>query len=172
MARASKNASGRAPAGPAGASARKGRARGEPAQGASARDEAILRALDTVRGRCDVEQRRAADPVEFVHGYPDPSDREIVALLASSLAFGNVKALRAKIRDALDRLGPDIARVADDPALVGARLRGWKHRVYRDADLAGLLVGARRVQRASGSLGQALASEIQRTIIATSILGL
>jgi uncharacterized protein (TIGR02757 family) len=74
-----------------------------------------------------------------------------------------VKALRAKIDEALRRLGPEIARVADDPAEVAARLRGFKHRVYRDRDIVGLVVGARRVQRASGSLGAALAAELKRT---------
>lgn len=131
--------------------------------GALAREEAIRRALDEVRARCDIGQRRAADPVEFVHRYQDPADRELVALIASSLAFGNVKALRAKILDALTRLGPDIARTAEDPAIVAARLQGWRHRVYRDVDLAGLIVGARRVQRASGSLGAALVAELRRT---------
>jgi uncharacterized protein (TIGR02757 family) len=124
---------------------------------------AVGEALDGVRARCDVGARRASDPVEFVHRYADPADRELVALVASSLAFGNVKALRAKIEDALTRLGPGIALTADDPALVARRLRGWKHRVYRDVDLAGLLVGARRVQRARGSLGAALAGELART---------
>lgn len=131
--------------------------------GALAREEAIRRALDEVRARCDIGQRRAADPVEFVHRYQDPADRELVALIASSLAFGNVKALRAKILDALTRLGPDIARTAEDPAIVATRLQGWRHRVYRDVDLAGLIVGARRVQRASGSLGAALVAELRRT---------
>src|SRR5690349_13055152 len=124
---------------------------------------AIGKALDGVRARCDTASRRNNDPVEFVHRYADAADRELVALIASALAFGNVKALRAKIEDALARLGPDLARTADDPAEVARRLRGWKHRVYRDEHLAGLLVGARRVQRAAGSLGQALAAELQRT---------
>jgi uncharacterized protein (TIGR02757 family) len=132
-------------------------------EGERARDEAIRRALDAVRARCVIEERREADPVGFVHRYRDPADQELVALIAASLAFGNVKALRAKIDDALTRLGPAIARTADDPALVAARLRGFKHRVYRDRDLVGLVVGARRVQRASGSLGAALAKELQRT---------
>jgi len=123
----------------------------------------LRRALDEVRARCDVETRRKSDPVEFVHRYSDPHDREIVALIASSLAFGNVKALRAKIEDALVRLGPDVALTADDPKRLALILRGWKHRVYRDIDLAGLIVGARRVQRAHGSLGAALATELERT---------
>jgi len=128
-----------------------------------ARDEAVRAALERVRAGCDVEARRAADPVEFVHRYSARDDQELVALVASSLAFGNVKALRAKIEDALARLGPEIALTADDEALVGARLRGWKHRVYRGDDLARLLVGARRVQRQAGSLGGALATELART---------
>jgi uncharacterized protein (TIGR02757 family) len=135
------------------------------------RDESIRRALDRVRERCAIDERRAADPVGFVHRYTDPDDREIVALIASSMAFGNVKALRSKIADALARLGPDIARAADDPAAVRARLRGWKHRVYLAGDLAALVVGARRVQRARGSLGAALAAELGRTGELRSALG-
>jgi uncharacterized protein (TIGR02757 family) len=133
------------------------------ARGREARLRALGEALDGVRARCDVETRRRNDPVEFVHRYADPADQELVALAASALAFGNVKALRAKIEDALARIGPDVARVADDPEALRARLRGWKHRVYRDVDLARLLSGARRVQRASGSLGAALAGELERT---------
>lgn len=109
-----------------------------------------------MREGCDLAARVASDPIEFVYRYERDDERELVALTASSLAFGNVKALRAKIDDALSRLGPDLTRTCDDPALVAARLGGWKHRVYRDTDLVGLLVGARRVQRDLGSLGAAL----------------
>jgi len=134
-----------------------------PAAALSPHEQALREALDGVRARCKVEERRAADPVEFVHRCEDPEARELVALIASSLAFGNVKALRAKIADALARLGPDLARVADDPAAVRARLRGWKHRVYQAGDLAGLVIGARRVQRQAGSLGAALGAALSRT---------
>lgn len=116
-----------------------------------------------MRARCAVEERRESDPVAFVHLYRDPADQEIVALIASSLAFGNVKALRAKIADALARIGPDVAGAADDPRALRARLRGWQHRIYRDSDLAGLVIGGRRVQREHGSLGTALAVELERT---------
>jgi len=128
----------------------------------SARLRSLGEALDGVRARCDIEARRKSDPVEFVHRYTDPADREIVALIASALAFGNVKALRAKIEEALGRIGPHVARAADEPARLEARLRGWKHRVYKDRDLTRLIVGARRVQRAHGSLGAALAFERAR----------
>lgn len=120
------------------------------------RDRAIKDTLDAVRARCDTEARKRSDPIEYVHRYDRPEDRELVALVASSLAFGNVKALRAKIEDALDRIGPDVAAAADDPARLRAALRGWKHRLFLGEDLARLLAGARAVQRTHGSLGEAL----------------
>jgi uncharacterized protein (TIGR02757 family) len=123
---------------------------------------AIGRALDAVRSRCEVAVRRASDPVEFVHRYDRPDDRELAGLVAATLAFGNVKALRAKIADALDRLGPELARTCDDPRRVGRLLAGWKHRLYTGDDLAALLVGARCVQREAGSLGIAFAEAFER----------
>lgn len=133
-----------------------------PTRSAKARLEALREALDEVRARCDVTARRESDPVGIVHRYEGRDDRELVALVASAMAFGNVKALRAKIEDALVRIGPEVARRADDPEDLAARLHGWKHRVYRAEDLGRLLVGARRVQRASGSLGEALAGDLDR----------
>lgn len=125
-------------------------------------DETLRQTLDEVRVRCDVAARRAADPVHFVHLYKRRDDQEIVALLAASLAFGNVKALCAKIEDALNRLGPHVAKTADDAADVHRRLAGFRHRLYSGKDVAHLVVGARAMQRAYGSLGtpfvQALAS--------------
>jgi uncharacterized protein (TIGR02757 family) len=132
-------------------------------RGEAAHQARIFAALERVRADCDAAARRAADPVEFVHRYRARADQELVALLASSLAFGNVKALRAKIEDALGRIGPSVARAADDPAALRKRLAGWRHRVYVADDAARLLVGGRRVQRAAGSLGAALGAELART---------
>lgn len=134
--------------------------RARPPAAGTERDRRIFETLERVRRGCDVAARVASDPVEFVHRYERDDDREIVALVASSMAFGNVKALRGKVADALERLGPSPATTADDPALVARRLAGWKHRVYRASDLAGLVVGARRVQRQAGSLGRALVARL------------
>jgi uncharacterized protein (TIGR02757 family) len=136
-----------------------------PRRRASPSSERLARvraALENVRSTCDVAARLELDPVAVVHRYAALEDRELVGLMASAVAFGNVKALRAKLEDALRRLGPHIAATADDADDVAARLRGWKHRVYRGEDLAGLLVGARRVQRLSGSLGRRFAADFER----------
>jgi uncharacterized protein (TIGR02757 family) len=123
---------------------------------------AVREALLAVEARCDKAARRDADPVGFVHRYEAPADKEIVALLASCFAFGNVKALRAKIADALARLGPSPAASLDDAARTRRSLRGFKHRLYDEHHVAALLLGARRVQRQTGSLGAALAGAIAR----------
>jgi uncharacterized protein (TIGR02757 family) len=119
-------------------------------------------ALDRVMASCDVPARLEVDPVSIVHRYRRPADRELVGLMASAVAFGNAKAFRVKLEQALARLGPDVASVADDELDVFARLHGWRHRVYRGEDLARLLIGARRVQKVSGSLGRRFSDDLAR----------
>jgi uncharacterized protein (TIGR02757 family) len=125
-----------------------------PCRSPEGRHKRIQRALDSVRAHCDVAARRDADPVGVVHRYHDPRDQEIVALLAASVAFGNVKTIRAKLDDALLRLGPRPSLAADDELGVFAKMYGWVHRVFRGEDVARLVIGARRIQRAYGSLGR------------------
>jgi len=117
-------------------------------------------ALEGVLEACDVAARVATDPVEYVRRERDPLDAELVGLIASSVAFGNVKALRSKLADALERIGPSPSLVADDRDEVSRRLRGWKHRVWIADDLARMIVGARAVQRAHGTLGDRFALDL------------
>jgi uncharacterized protein (TIGR02757 family) len=122
----------------------------------------IKTALDEVRARCDVRARREADPVGFAHRYASQADQELVALVCACTAFGNVKAIRAKLGDLLARLGPRPSVASDDPRELHRRLRGWKHRVFRGEDIARLLAGARAVQREHGSLGALFAAELRQ----------
>ncbi|WP_394827551.1 TIGR02757 family protein [Pendulispora albinea] len=124
-------------------------------------DAQLRDALDAVRARADLAARRTSDPVGVVHRYEDPLDREIVGLIAAAIAFGNVKTILAKLGDLLDRVGPSPSRAADHPAELKARLRGWKHRVFIGDDLARLLIGARSVQLANGSLGRDFAAKFE-----------
>ncbi len=113
-----------------------------------------------MRAGCDVADRLERDPIGIVRRYQDPRDQELVGLVASSIAFGNVVTIRAKLEDALARLGPSPATAADDEARVHASMGGWVHRVFRGEDIARLLVGARGVQRDAGTLGAAFAREL------------
>jgi uncharacterized protein (TIGR02757 family) len=51
--------------------------------------------------------------------------------------------------------------VADDELEVFVRMGGWVHRVFRGEDVARLVIGARRIQRAHGSLGHRFAQDLQ-----------
>lgn len=123
-------------------------------------NELLQKTLDDVRGRADLRARRAADPIELVYRFKTRADRELVALVAANLAFGNVKAIRLKVSELLDRIAgvnASPAKAADDPKALHDALDGWKHRVFKGEDVAKLLVGARKVQREAGSLGKAFA---------------
>jgi uncharacterized protein (TIGR02757 family) len=127
-----------------------------------ARRDAIRRALDAVRAGCNIEARRRADPVGFVHQYRNAADRELVGLAAACIAFGNVRTIRAKLEDLLARIGPSPHRAADDARALRKRLDGWKHRVFLGEDVARLLAGARALQRKHGSLGAVFGAELAR----------
>ena len=118
-----------------------------------ARRQAIFEALESVRAHTDMAARREADPVGIVHRYADPAEQELVALLAATLAFGNVKTIRQKLGDALERLGSSLTETCVDASATRKRMKGFTHRVFVGDDVARLLAGARDVQRRDGSLG-------------------
>jgi uncharacterized protein (TIGR02757 family) len=93
------------------------------------------------------------DPLEFLYEYDDGRDRELVALVASSLAYGRVAQILRSVRAALDRMGPPSAFVRErTPEEIRAALRGFRHRWTTGEDVAALLVGAKRVLDEHGSL--------------------
>ena len=134
----------------------------------AARQAALRKTLDDVRARADLRARRANDPVEFVHRFASVADRELVALVAANLAFGNVKAIRLKVSELLDRIGPSPSKAAEDAKRLHEVLDGWKHRVFKGEDVAKLLAGARSVQKQSGSLGKAFKKALRDADAATN----
>jgi uncharacterized protein (TIGR02757 family) len=129
---------------------------------AAAREKAIFEAILRVDAACDREARMKSDPIGPVRRYRGAANLELAGLVGACLAFGNAKALRAKVSSAFDRLGPDLPRAADDELGVFAALSGWKHRLYLGEDVARLIIGARRVQRAHGSLERCFTAELER----------
>ena len=119
--------------------------------------------LDQVRAREDLKARRVADPVNFVHGFVSREDQEIVGLVAAVCAFGNVKAIRMKVTELLERVAEvnaSPAKAGDEPERLHRVMRGWKHRLFRGEDLACMIIGARAVQREEGTLGLAFARSL------------
>jgi uncharacterized protein (TIGR02757 family) len=94
------------------------------------------------------------DPLEFLYLYDDPADREVVGLIASSLAYGRVASILASVRRVLDVLGahPADALSRTGPAELFDRLRGFKHRFNDAAEMSKFLSGIGRAVREHGNL--------------------
>lgn len=88
------------------------------------------------------------DPVQFPHRYPDPQDREVVALLAALFAFGNVTSICATVERILQPLGTSPSRtlkMGTGPLFMKktnlSPFHGFVHRWVTRDDLLGLLAG-------------------------------
>ncbi len=96
----------------------------------------------------------ATDPIELVRPYPDPADREIVAFIAASLAFGNVAAVMQSVSHVLALCGPSPARFVRtfDPERERAAFASFVHRWTRGVDIVALLWVLRQMLERSGSV--------------------
>ncbi len=111
------------------------------------------RTLDSLYRRYNRREHVHPDPLEFLYGWDDVRDREVVGLIASSLAFGRVASILASVREALRRLPCRPAGLAEvGPRALARAYRGFVHRFARGSDMAGLLEGAGRAIREHGSI--------------------
>lgn len=94
------------------------------------------------------------DPLEFVRAQARPADREVVGLLASSLAYGNVIQIKRSIAAVLEVLGTQPARAVRrlDPRATARRLEGFRHRFSDGRDVACLLYFLRQILESHGSV--------------------
>ncbi len=94
------------------------------------------------------------DPLQFLYDYPSIRDREVVALVASSLAYGRVAQILGSVFRVLELLGPSphAFLMACRRAQLRSALSGFRHRFSSGAEVADLLWAARRVLRDAGTL--------------------
>lgn len=102
------------------------------------------------------------DPLQFLYGYPDAADREMVALVCATLAYGRVAQILRSLEAVLARLGPCpadcIAR--STPKQLERLFAGIKHRFTTGEEIGRLLAGAKKVLKKHGSLGLCLQKHI------------
>jgi uncharacterized protein (TIGR02757 family) len=94
------------------------------------------------------------DPYQFVRAHEDPADREVVGLIASALAYGNVRQIKNSIGAALAPLGARPAQAIRhlDPSAVHRELESFKHRFNDGRDVACLFFFLRQMIESSGSV--------------------
>ena len=116
--------------------------------------------LDALYRDMDWSARAAADAIRYPMRYPDPGDRELVALLSACLAYGRVSLFGAQLDLALAAMGPSPRRfVLDfDVARHAGAFAGFRYRFNRPRDLAAFCLAAREILARHGSLGACFAA--------------
>lgn len=114
----------------------------------------VGRVLESFLARFPRHERRRRDPVALVHEHAAQEDREVAALVASSLAFGRASQAIDSARRVLDVLGP---RPADAVRAWGTGSRAaclgtWRHRWVTGTDVAALLSRAGELLRRHDTL--------------------
>lgn len=113
-------------------------------------------ALDRLYKQYNRRRYVSPDPLQFLYDYDDKADREIVGLVASSLAYGRVAQILKSVQKVLD-ITTDRPReylLGSSPASIRKALRRFKHRFTTDEDMTDLLLGVRRVVKEYGSLNE------------------
>jgi uncharacterized protein (TIGR02757 family) len=103
------------------------------------------------------------DPLELVLEYPDPADREVVALVAASFALGRVRSILDICRSVLSRL-PRPAQTLRAATLEELRERfdGFVYRFFGREEIAHFLYAVGEALRRHGSLEDAFLSHHAR----------
>ena len=123
------------------------------------RDDDLRRRLDALYLQYD-HRFVDPDPHQFVRAHGDPADREVVGLIASALAYGNVLQIKKSIGAALAPLGSRPAQAIRDldPQAVARALTSFKHRFNDGRDVACLFFFLRQMIEASGTVEAFFAS--------------
>lgn len=97
----------------------------------------------------------STDPLSFVHRYAKNRDREVVGLIASSLAYGRVDGIKRSVEKILGIMGksPFDFTVNFSPKRQGALFDGFVHRFSGARDISCLIYFAKQMIEESGSIG-------------------
>ena len=94
------------------------------------------------------------DPLEFLYGYDDIRDREIVGLVSASLAYGRVAQILKSVSSILVHMGPKPSVYLEETSFETLKmsLKGFTHRFATGEKMAAFLIGIKTVIREFGSL--------------------
>lgn len=118
------------------------------------RTSALREPLERLYREFDYAARVERDAIRFPLRYPDPRDRELVALLTACLAYGRVDLFSRGLETILGAMGPSPAAfVADfDWERDGHAFDGFLYRFNRPRDVVAFCLAARQVLERHGTL--------------------
>lgn len=110
--------------------------------------------LEAFYRSCNCREYVHPDPLEYLYSYGDPRDRELVGLIASSLAYGRVAQILKSVSSVLEPMGPSphAFLLNSSPGLLKSMFRNFKHRFSTGDELLALLQGAGKALVDYGSL--------------------
>jgi len=102
----------------------------------------------------DYAARVERDAIRFPLRYPDPRDREVVALLTACLAYGRVDLFGRELERVLNEMGSSPAEfiVHFDPARDGEAFARFRYRFNRPRDIIAFCVAIRDALARHGTL--------------------
>lgn len=115
---------------------------------------ALKAPLERLYQEFDYAGRLPLDAIQFPLRYPDPSDREVVALLTSCLAYGRVDLFASQVELVLNRMGslPSRFLLGFDPVKDTARFNDFRYRFNRPRDIAAFCLATQKLLIDHGSL--------------------
>lgn len=115
-------------------------------------------ALESLYRKYNSREYVHPDPLEFLYDYPELEDREIVGLIASSLAYGRVSQILKSVNFVLEKLKPSPRQYLEKTAFATMKkdFRGFRHRFTSGEEIAALLYGVKKVLKNFGSLGKCM----------------
>jgi uncharacterized protein (TIGR02757 family) len=121
---------------------------------------ALRSPLERLYREFDYAARVDRDALQFPLRYPDPADRELVALLTACLAYGRVELFGRALEGVLVAMGPSPARFVRDFDVARGRavFDAFLYRFNRPCDLVAFCVAARELLACHGTLEKCFAA--------------
>lgn len=104
------------------------------------------------------------DPISVPHSFADKADREIAGFFASTIAWGNRKAIvksAHRMMIYMDNAPADFVRNASASEL--AHLQSYVHRTFNGQDFTDFVLAIRGIMERHGGIGDYFESEYERT---------
>jgi uncharacterized protein (TIGR02757 family) len=104
------------------------------------------------------------DPLEFIYHYENPADREVVGLIASSLAYGRVAQILKSTAIVLKILGqsPSAHLLSVSKGSLAKALADFRHRFTSGQEMSSFLTQIAEVLRSYGSLRGCFSSSMKK----------
>jgi len=109
--------------------------------------------LESLYSQYNREEFIGSDPLIFAYDYPNPRDAELVAFIASSLAYGRVAQIQTSLKRLLELMGDSPYEYIKAFDLRKSRkLSGFRHRFNSGSDISDLFLLLKYCLKTKGSL--------------------